>query len=234
MNDRFVIFRTCDRPKYTELTFPRLVETTSPDTRIIVVENSKEKANWERNHATYTEFADDRCEIMIMKKRIGITRPILVGIDYYLGKYGEPDHVMIFDDDILAPYPKRDGEYWDYVLARMMYDGPWGAVGLFYHQVKDIQPVGEGLASGYPHRFMAGMCSGFRYELHKKQPLTDSGIASLNRWTSKVTDCAWFAGYPFYIQEIDKRSPDISLRHTEYADYTSYVDNLRYGKRGRR
>lgn len=225
-----VIYRTCDRPKYTEITFPRLVEATSDDAHIIMIENSGDRDNWEQNKSTFEEYKDERCEIKIYKKRLGVTKPIIVGIDHFVKSHGEPKYVFNVDDDILVPEPINEGEYWDLLLAHMMDKGPWDVVGIASSDgfIRNVE--GDGLACGSPYKFMAAGCAGFKYSIHKKDPLRDDkGIFSFNLWTEKYK-CGWFAGYPLEKKDIDRYEKDISLRDTEYAEYTAHIQNKRGGQ----
>lgn len=195
MSSRLIIYRACDRPRYVEHTWPRLVAASSSP--IVVVENSAAPENTEQNLATFDRHPGGDVLVHVEGERLGVTAPILTGLRVHGEHTGRaPEYVLVADDDVLLP----DG--WDTALVEMIDSGAWDVVGIPRAARVEGHPQGDGAAAGYPALVMAAGGCAFRRELLDRHELPPTpNPAMFNQW-SRWFRCAW---HPCLVkQEIDK------------------------------
>ena len=222
MGSSLVIYRTCDRPEYTEQSFPALLERTSFDSNIVVIENSKDSKNASRNTSFIQGMKDPRVHMESYGRRIGINKAVIEGIKLRK-KFPKKEfvYILIADDDVLVPEPMT--HTWDEALVGMLEEGKWNFAGLYGKDMTFPEP-----GNNYPVRFMSGACSAFRLQTYLKKPLK-TGIFSYNQWSSKIGKCGRYFTEPMYYLNMDKDySLGMSLRNTTYKEYSSDIDKQRW------
>lgn len=216
-----IIYRTCDRPLYTERSFPHIVEHSSKEVLLLFMENSSHKDNILKNVEVFSQFADkQRMQIKVFNKRIGINKAIKTGIELFpqLWRGTQLDHILIADDDVLVP---ETDMYWDRLLCDMLDNEPWDFVGFYGQKVPEV-----GLNQLV--RFMSGACSAFKYEYYKLHPLDSFGIFGYNLWTARGR-CGRYAKTQLWYKNMDKDfSLNMSLRDTVYKQYSAEIDAQRH------
>lgn len=238
-SENLIIYRTCDRPKYTTVTLPHFLQNTSQNAHIFIAENSSDEETVEANKQCFNDAMNRDPETVTFEHlgpRVGIQAAVHMSVDAYIKKFGKgPVRIYLMDDDILVPVPVNEGEYWDSVLEAMLLSNLWDAVGI--HRTRTFSDIrGDGLARGHIVRFVGGACSAFKYYTYRHgswRANYDNGnkvlydINQYNIWVSRSIGvhgrCGRFAAYPFHYTDIDKHGHELSLRETEYIDYSTEI-----------
>jgi hypothetical protein len=234
-----IIYRTCDRPRYTAITLPHFLKNTSHNAHILIAENSSNEETTALNKQCFDDSLNrdpSMATFEYLGPRVGVQTAVHMSIDAYVKKFDRPpERVYLMDDDILVPTPINEGEYWDTLLETMLLSDTWDVVGI--HRIATSSRIeGEGLAKGHVVRFVGGACSAFKYAIYKNSSwrqeysrgrVRKGEINGYNIWVShnvgKHGRCARFASYPFYYTDIDKHGHELSLRETEYIDYSTEI-----------
>lgn len=226
-----IIYRTCDRPKYVERTLAINMERSSDGPVFLVFDNSTDKQ--EAQDVTFS-IAPDVEFYQTDQPRIGGTRAVMTAVELYARKLKVLDKVFVIDDDVIVPEPLEDGTTWDQILAEML-DAGWDVVAHPWSNDFRSKPTKFiGGVEGYPYSSVNGGCSAFRYSFYKKNPMSQiTLIRGYNEWmTRRSRDRnGYSANGRMVFQHIDRPEHPLSLRDTEYCDWSDAMYYERFPDR---
>jgi hypothetical protein len=222
-----IIFRTTERPIYLEQSFPSVVERTSPEATIIVLNNCRDPKILNENRAIVDKYSDDRVLYFEYPRLLGVPGSVNGGVNLHIQHCPSVRRVFICDDDCIAPEPK-EGIYWDEVLGVMLSAG-WKVVGhpnrVNWYKKSTLREL-NGI-KGHVEGHLAGAYAGFKISDWKQvggmpssHPLYGFGpYCHLFHGM-----CAYWPGDPkFLAEDMDRDTNPKSLRKSKYFKWYQYV-----------
>lgn len=237
-----VVYRTSDRPSYMKRSLPHLVDHTSSNSWIVVVNNPSTLDH--SNQIDLPEQDDFGRPLLLVEKngRIGGPNAINEGIRAALSEGWKVQNIFIVDDDTYVPLPQHyDGEmvFWDQCLSRML-DAGWKVVGHPWSPQFTVDPpeprppVEIGGVKGVKMTHVAGTCSGFSKKTWEKYPIRQQTlIHGYTGWQGKVGgEAIGYCAEPYMFSvHFDRPEHPHSERDTTYDKWSNEMYWERWPKR---